>query len=525
MLVPRLRIKAAMAAVLLASGLACPASAIAGEGPPGGTPAAVPPEPLVLNYHLMHPGGESLPGDPNAAYYLDGVYHLHYILQHPWKNRRSFSFVHVTSPDMLHWTWQTTKLQPAFTGHGMFSGTGFITRDGRPAAIYHGESSGRNQIAIAKDNRLSAWEKPYPVDVRDSDGAEVKMNHWDPDCFLIGDTYYAISGGENPPLLKSKDLKTWTRVGDFLRHDMPDVARGEDISCPNFFPIGGKWMLLCISHDLGCRYYLGDWDARGEQFVPSSHGRMNFRREGQSLFSRESWRADFFAPESVLTPDGRRVMWAWCATADRNDGRMSNLTIQSLPRELSLPADGVLRIKPLRELETLRYEPNTAENVEVVDVARTLLADRSPPGRKIADLAGDSAEIRITISRAEAERKLFGFTVYADGAGGGLPIVFRPETASLRVGTAEAPFSIAGLPAGEDVTLRIFVDRHIVEVFANDRQAMLAHHRDYQGHPTLAAFTVGAPTRLRKVESWKLHPTNQGFREAQKNRVWEPSTR
>jgi sucrose-6-phosphate hydrolase SacC (GH32 family) len=252
---------------------------------------------------------------------------------------------------------------------------------------------------------------------------------------------------------------------------------------------------------------------------------MNFRREGQSLFSRESWRVDFFAPESVLTPDGRRVMWAWCATADRKDGLMSNLTIQSLPRELSIPEDGILRIRPLRELESLRYEPTRAENVDLGEPARTLLADRSPPGRKIADLTGDSAEIRITVDRREAERKLFGFTVFADGKGNGLPIVFRPETSALRVGTAEAPFSIAGLPEGEDVAIRIFVDRHIVEVFVNDRQAMLAHHGDYQGHPDLTAFTVGAPTRLKVVEAWKLHPTNQGFRDAQKNRRWEPSPR
>ena len=95
----------------------------------------------------------------------------------------------------------------------------------------------------------------------------------------------------------------------------------------------------------------------------------------------------------------------------------------------------------------------------------------------------------------------------------------------MRVGTAEAPFAIGDLPKNEDVTLRIFVDRHIVEVFVNDRQAMLAHHADYQNHPNLNAFTIGAPTRLKKVETWKLRPTNQGFREAQKNRLWEPSTR
>ena len=485
----------------------------------------VPQADMVLNYHLMHPGGDSLPGDPNAAYCLDGVYHLHYILAHPWKDRTSFSFVHVTSPDMLHWTWQTTKLQPSFTGHGMFSGTGFITKDGNPAAIYHGEASGRNQIAIAKDNKLSAWEKPFPVAIRNADGTDANIHHWDPDCFLIGDTYYSISGGENPPLLKSQDLKTWTRVGNFLQNDLPDVARGEDISCPNFFRLGDKWMLLCISHDLGCRYYLGDWDAKAEQFVPQKHGRMNWRRESQSLFSRQSWRADFFAPESVLTPDGRRVMWAWCATLDRNDGAMSNYTIQSMPRELSLSADGQLRIKPLRELEGQRFDQVTLNDVSLGDPAHELRSDRSPPGKKIAQLGSDACEIRIRIARDQAERKLFGFTLFSDGKGSGLPIVFRPETGSLRVGSTEAPFAIGDLPKGEDIDLRIFVDRYVVEVFVNDRQAVIANHADYQNKLDLIGFTVGASTIIKQVDLWKIKPTNEGFFAAQKQRTWEPETK
>ena len=149
---------------------------------------------------------------------------------------------------------------------------------------------------------------PYPVTVENEPEG---MRHWDPDCWLIGDTYYSLSGGENPPVLKSKDLKTWQYVGDFLQRDLPDVAIGEDVSCANFFPLGDKWMLLCIAHHQGCRYYLGDWDAEAEQFVPERHARMNFRCEfDQTIFGTgDAWRADFFAPESVLTPDGRRVMW------------------------------------------------------------------------------------------------------------------------------------------------------------------------------------------------------------------------
>jgi beta-fructofuranosidase len=482
-------------------------------------------EGLALNYHLMHPGGPSLPGDPNAAFCLDGTYHLHYILSHQWKEKTSFSFVHVTSPDMLHWTWQPTKLQPSFTGHGMFSGTGFTTKEGKPAAIYHGEGSGKNQIAIATDRKLSAWEKPYPVEVRNTHGTEAKIGYWDPDCFLIGGTYYAISGGENPPLMKSEDLKNWTFVGDFLHHDLPDVAIGEDISCPNFFKLGDKWMLLCISHHLGCRYYIGDWDEKSEQFVPHKHGRMNWRREDQSLFGTSSWRVDFFAPESLLTPDGRRVMWAWLATLGRSDGKMDNRTIQSLPRELSLPDDGILRIKPLRELETLRYDPVTLSNIQISEPDEAVLLSAAPGGMKIATLPGDAVELRITVSREQAERKIFGFTLFADGKGGGLPILFRPENHTLRVGTTEAPFSISDLPNGEDVELRIFIDKYLVEVFANDRQAVVASHADYSGKQDLNAFTIGEPTTIRKLEIWKIRPTNQGFLEAQKNHNYETDTK
>ena len=157
-----------------------------------GSPAG---DDFTLNYHLMHPGEPSAPGDPNAAFFLDGTYHLHYILRHPFRGKDSFSFVHVSSPDMLHWAWHKTSLQPSFTGHGMFSGTGFLTKEGKPAVIYPGQGSGRNQIAIARDNRLEEWEKPYPVEPLTAGGVAAQIPHWDPDCFRIGETYYAISGG------------------------------------------------------------------------------------------------------------------------------------------------------------------------------------------------------------------------------------------------------------------------------------------------------------------------------------------
>ncbi|MDG1356657.1 MAG: hypothetical protein P8P36_00520, partial [Akkermansiaceae bacterium] len=101
-----------------------------------------------LTYHLAHPGpGKASPGDPNPAFFWKGRYHLHYI----YKNRTGFVFAHVSSDDMVHWEWHPTVLGPETMGHGMFSGTGFITMDGRAAMTYHGQGSKRNWISYALD--------------------------------------------------------------------------------------------------------------------------------------------------------------------------------------------------------------------------------------------------------------------------------------------------------------------------------------------------------------------------------------
>ena len=106
-----------------------------------------------------------------------------------------------------------------------------------PAIIYHGYEPKRNYIIEARDRGLRAWSKPRPVVVEAGNGG--KLHTWDPDIFRIGDYWYSISGGADPPLFRSRDTKSWKRVGNLFRELGPnvtmDVAKGEDISCPNFF--------------------------------------------------------------------------------------------------------------------------------------------------------------------------------------------------------------------------------------------------------------------------------------------------
>ena len=66
--------------------------------------------------------------------------------------------------------------------------------------------------------------------------------------------------------------------------------------------------------------------------------------------------------------------------------------IQSLPRELSLPEDGVLRIKPLRELEKLRTDPKQKRNITVKSDTEYLLKEMS----------GDTMELELVLDAPSA---------------------------------------------------------------------------------------------------------------------------
>ena len=426
-----------------------------------------------LTYHLAHPGpGNGMPGDPNCAFFWKGRYHLHYIYAH----QAGFSFAHVSSADMVHWKWHPTTLTPPKTGHGMFSGTGFFTKDGKPAIIYHGEGSGRNQIAFALDDNLEKWSTPMPIMPKEPSGAPSTVKQWDPDCWLNGNTYYGLSGGGPPYLMKSPDLTNWVNLGELMHERMPTtlgVSRKEDVSCANMFHLGNKWMLLCISHNLGCRYYLSDFV--DEKFLPEFHAMMNWR----------AW--EFFAPESLLTPDGRRVMWAWCNLGYPQSG------IQSLPRELSLPADGVLRIKPLRELEQLREEAKHEATVSL----------KSEVAHPLKEIAGDALELKIHFQPGTA--KEFGVEVYCDAAGNnGFPIIIEPGGKILRLGDLKVPFE---LRAGEALDLRVFLDKNVIEVFANERQAAVASHRYAAGNHGIRLVSRGGDAVASDITGWKMKST------------------
>ena len=73
--------------------------------------------------------------------------------------------------------------------------------------------------------QLSAWEKPYPIEPKTDGGGEVDMRHWDPDCFRIGDSYYAFSASrQNRVGTSSRVAKTRNLTNVSAQTQSPDCV-------------------------------------------------------------------------------------------------------------------------------------------------------------------------------------------------------------------------------------------------------------------------------------------------------------
>ncbi|MCH2242566.1 MAG: glycoside hydrolase family 97 N-terminal domain-containing protein, partial [Aquabacterium sp.] len=432
-------------------------------------------------YHLAHPNPHAAgPFDPNSAIYYKGRYHLHYI----YKENEGFMLGHVSSTDMVNWKWHPTVLAPKVNGHGMFSGTAFLTKEGTVAHTYCGWGSNRNWIQHALDDNLDSWSKPEMMLPNDKDGKPmVNQSYFDPDIWIMDGKYYGLnaqSSSKPPLIMKSDDLKNWEMIGELLHPDFDEkklgVKKSEDISCPNFFKLGDKWVLVCISHRLGCRYFIGDFV--NEQFLPEYHAVLG----GSSNI--------YFAPESLKSADGRRVNWSWYRGV-----RFIN-SIQSLPTELELPADGIMRIRPIAELEQLRYNEQVIKNLSLNKDTRV----------QLGTIKGNHHEIEIVIN--DSGEKSFGIEVLGNNRGqDGVRVKINREKNTLEVGDQYAPFTLEN---GEKLTLRVFVDGTLVEVFANERQVVMSDkevHKDADIYGSAVLFTEGQDLKVDQITSWDMKST------------------
>ncbi len=451
-------------------------------------------DPTRPGYHFVMPEGFGAPFDPNGAIYWKGRYHLFYIFQDMRFGKKSDHWGHVSSIDLFHWRHHPTHLL-----EGMYSGNCFINKDGVPTICYHQVGQG-NAMAVALDDDLNEWRKletnPITPKTEPGDEHHDKYRSWDPFGWVEDDTYYAIFGGGHPGIVKSPALGgEWQYVGDLFAHGLPGVSLDEDVSCAELFKLGDRDVVLCISHRLGCRYYLGEW--KNEQFYPDFHAQMSWIDNA------------FFAPESLQDEKGRRIMWAWLM-----DIRDFNIRLEkdwsgtmSLPRVLSLDNNGQLLMDVPEEIKALRYNAFSKEDFAV----------QSGTDLVIQDIVGNSLELFIEMESSEAST--YGVKVCVSPDGQEQTSIFYDDTDGMlkidtrKSGPVDTPKNVEAGPfalmEGERLKLRVFVDKSVVEVFANGRQAVMRFI--YPSQPEslgVSLFSTGGTAWVHTLQSWKISPSN-----------------
>ena len=240
--------------------------------------------------------------------------------------------------------------------------------------------------------------------------------------------------------------------------------------------LGNKHFLLFASHTRGVQYYIGRY--ADNKFVTESHGRMNF-----TVFSSSHDRncpgdmmtsGDMQSPISWNAPDGRRIMISWIIEGRTREIQTASgwSGTMSLPREISLSDDDTLEIRPLSELKSLRKDPAKLTDIYL---NRDNVMSLGGVGGNCIEIeaefkSSDSGEIglKVCCSRDGSEETVITYSYEKQT----LTLDVSKSTLSEDfVGTAsqEGPLTLAD---GEPLHLRIFIDRSVVEVFANNRQCL-----------------------------------------------------
>ena len=172
---------------------------------------------------------------------------------------------------------------------------------------------------------------------------------------------------------------------------------------------------------------------------------------------------DFYATQTLLAPDGRRIMtaWmqAWAGISDQPHGaKWFGQTI--CPRELHI-RDGRIIQTPVRELDAVRGARVLHENVRIEGEAA------------LEGIGGRVADLTLTVT-PEAGCRTFTVKLAAD-AGHCTTLTYEPRTRRLTLDRSQAGFhqdivhirSCTVRGESETLSLRILLDRNSVEVFIN----------------------------------------------------------
>ena len=480
-------------------------------------------------YHFSPP--ENGLNDPNGLCYWRGKWHLFYQGQ-PDEGRVHWG--HAISEDLIHWQDLPYALYPE-SENDCYSGTCFVEEDRVIAAYYGDQGQAGLMIAVSNDSLLLNWEvvtgKAVVPNV-DYDELGRPYQIYDPCIWKDGDFYYVLCGGWadaiNPlaephannkiecldattcrmvdHIFRSKDLENWIYMGEFMERNVFGYS-GDDGSCPYFWPIGDKYILLTFSHVHSGMYVIGDYDKARQKFIALRGGYFNSGRQGSG---------SIHAPSAY--PDGADGVYC---IYNVTEGRIQDgwSQIMSLPRRYSLGEANRLKITPAGDLESLRNEALELNDIVLPAFEEIVLEEIRGNSMEILAVIepGEAKYIRINVLRATDKSEYtavnFHREIGKDYANRSWNVRDSMITIDPTFSTIDTAVDINEPQSchfhyneGNPLELRIFIDRSIIEVFVNKQNACLT--RVYPANSDSIGFSIearGRYARCKKLQAWSMN--------------------
>ncbi len=435
-------------------------------------------------YHLSSPIGWM--NDPNGFSIYRNEYHL-FFQYHPFSNVWGpMHWGHCKSRDFVRWEYLPVAMAPdeSYDAGGCYSGSA-IEADGEHVLVYtgvidryleDGSHDYRQVQCMAKGNGIDYCKyegNPVITGLSLPKGSSVE-DFRDPKIWKEEDGYYLVVGsragdGYGQVLLyRSDNLEQW----EFL--DVLDQSRGKYgrmWECPDFFPLGDKHILLVSPQNMRARGYEFH-NGNNSVFIYGHYDKSIHQFERETITSAD-YGLDFYAPQTLQTADGRRIMIGWMQSWDAKFMKdfLDWSGMMTLPRELALK-NGKIYQHPVRELEN--YHKNKVEYTGK-EITEAVVLD-GIKGRVI-DLQVDITQFdfhhfAIHFAHNDEYEMLLQYNhmrkcLTIDRTHSGLirDVVCRRK---MMVGP-----TVSGIQ-GEVLKLRLLLDRYSVEVFVNEGEKVMS---------------------------------------------------
>lgn len=420
-------------------------------------------DPYRLSYHLMPPVG--LLNDPNGLIQHNGIYHVFY-QWNPFETAHGAKYWgHFTSLDLVHWRAEPPALAPDewYDRNGCYSGCA-VEKDGRLYLFYTGNVKQKdgtretNQCLAVSDDGIR-FEKLGPV----LELPEGYTPHFrDPKVWRRGDCWYMVVGAQTKDLkgaavlFTSRDLFRWEEAGVLAGAGLNGLGDfGYMWECPDLFRLDGMDVLLVSPQGLKPQgnkyrnlfqsgYFAGILDYHNHSYI---HG--DFAELDRGF--------DFYAPQTFLDEQGRRILIAWMGMTDEAEAYQPTIAHHwvhalTVPRVLELK-DGKLLQRPVKELEKLRKSSGEVHQIKMIDDYQTDYGMKE-----------SSAELLLEAIHILGNEFTITFRNEALLCYDAVRKEMSLERRNMKTGmTEKRACTISSLSS-----LQIFMDRSSLEIFVND---------------------------------------------------------